>query len=350
MTDLTTPDLESTALRQRSGLGQSLGVGTSGRAHAVWLVHRVAVAIAGLVAISVLIFAATQVLPGNAAVQLLGRNASPQNIRIVDQQLGLNRSLVQQYWTWAFRLLHGNLGASLAGSHPRVGTIIGPALLNSTVLVAFAVSITIVVSLVWGIWAAVHRGRVSDIIFHGVTFLFTAVPEFVVGLVLVILFATSVTSVLPAISFIPAGTSPFAQLDAFVLPVTCLVLATMPYLARLVRGSMIDELGSEYVRLAQLKGLSQRRVIFAHALPNAIVPAIQGTAVTFGYLAGGIVVVEYVFGFPGIGTIFLNAIDARDVSTVQAAGLILASVYIVVNLLADLLVFRLSPRLWTATE
>jgi peptide/nickel transport system permease protein len=153
---------------------------------------------------------------------------------------------------------------------------------------------------------------------------------------------------LPAISSIPPGESPFANLTSYVLPVATLVLATIPYIGRLVRASVIDAMDSEYVRMARLKGLDERRILFRHALPNAIVPTIQGIAVIVGYLAGGVVLVEYVFGFPGVGTELVNAIQARDIPTVQALGLLLAAVYVAANVLADIAVVYASPRTRTA--
>ena len=323
---------------------------TARSAHIRWLLHRLTVAAASLILLSIVVFGATQVLPGNAAVQLLGRNTSPQNVKIAEKQLGLDKSVVTQYVTWAGNIVTGDLGRSLTSSREKVSTLLRPAIVNSAVLVLASLFISLALALAWGIWSAVRPGRISTGFFYVVSFIFNSIPEFVIGLALVMVFATSVFRVLPAVSIIPAGTSPLANIEAFILPVACLVITVTGYLARLIRASMLEELNSDYVRLARLKGISKRRVIYCHALPNALVPTIQGVAVVFGYLAGGIVVVEFVFGFPGIGTALLSAIQTRDVPVVQAAGLILGAVYVIVNLLADLLVYRLSPRLWTATS
>lgn len=312
-----------------------------------WIVRRIVISVMTIVALSIIIFAATQALPGNAAAEVLGHTATPAKVAALSHQLGLDRPIVSQYLTWAGNTVTGNLGTSLA-SGDRVSSLIGNAVVNSLILIVASALISVLLSILLGVMAAVRRDRAFDHFFSAFAFLFTAVPEFVVGLGLVILFATSVFTILPAVSFLPPGSGPFSNLNVFVLPVATLVLASVPYLARLVRGSMIEALESEYVRFARFKGLNERRIMFRHALPNALVPALQGLAVVLGYLAGGIVVVEFIFGFPGIGTALIQAISYRDIPVIQATSLILASVYVVVNLVTDVLVVYVTPRLRTA--
>lgn len=311
-----------------------------------WVLRRIGIGVVTLFAVSVIIFAATQALPGNAARQLLGRNQNAAALHDLEQRLGLNKSPVVQYWDWLKGVLHGDFGTSYSAHEP-VTTLLRPALENSLELIVLSTVIAVVISVLLGVIAAARRDGWVDNAFNAYAFFFTAVPEFVIGIVLVILFATTVFHVLPAVSLIPPGTNPLSQPKVFVLPVATLVLAITPYLGRLVRGSMVDVLESDYVRMGRLKGLSERRILFRHALPNALVPGIQGTAVTIGYLAGGIVLVEFVFGFPGLGTTFLNAISYRDIPVIQACALFLASVYVVVNLVADILVVFVTPRLRT---
>jgi peptide/nickel transport system permease protein len=313
-----------------------------------WIIRRIMAGFATIAGVSVLVFVATQVLPGNAARQLLGRNATPENVRIVERELGLQKPIVAQYGSWVGNAIQGDFGRSLTRDRLRVSALLADPIANSAVLVILSAVLGIGLGLVLGITAASRQGGLVDAALMGIAFVFTAVPEFVVALLLAILFATSVFEILPAISSIPPGESPFANLTSYVLPVATLVLATIPYIGRLVRASVIDAMDSEYVRMARLKGLDERRILFRHALPNAIVPTIQGIAVIVGYLAGGVVLVEYVFGFPGVGTELVNAIQARDIPTVQALGLLLAAVYVAANVLADIAVVYASPRTRTA--
>ncbi|HWF72541.1 MAG TPA: ABC transporter permease [Solirubrobacteraceae bacterium] len=311
-----------------------------------WVFRRVLVGVATLVALSIVIFAATQALPGNAAKEILGHTATPQAVASLSRQLGLDRPVVVQYLSWAGHALTLNFGTSLAAREP-VTTVVGPALVKSGILVAFSALISMVLAVLLGVLAAAYRDRAFDHVISAFTFFFTAVPEFVIALWLVMLFGTTVFKILPAVSLIPQGAGALSDPQVYVLPVATLVLACLPYLTRLVRGSMIDVLESQYVRMARYKGLSESRILFRHALPNALVPGIQGMAQNLGYLAGGIVVVEYVFGLPGIGTALTQAISLRDIPVVQATSLILAAFYVAVNLTADLLVVFVTPRLRT---
>jgi peptide/nickel transport system permease protein len=181
-----------------------------------------------------------------------------------------------------------------------------------------------------------------------VSLVFAALPEFVIGIALVLLFATSVFHVLPAVSLIPPGDHAWNHFNVVILPAATLVLAVTPYISRIMRGSMVEVLESDYVTMARLKGLPERTVMLRHALPNAIVPAIQVSALQLAWMAGGVVVVEFVFSFPGIGAALVDAVGNRDVPTVQALSLIIAAVYVVLNLAADVTTILVTPRLRTA--
>lgn len=324
-------------------LGSGLFAG--GRRH-LWILRRVALALVTLLVVSIIVFVATQVLPGNAATAILGQHATPSRVAQLSRQLHLDRSAVSQYLSWLGSVVHGQFGTSLAAQEP-VTTLMGSRVVNTLLLVLFSAIITLPLSIVLGIRAAVRRDRVEDHAFSVVTLVLNAVPDFVVGMLVVVLLATNVLHLLPAISLIPQGTDPLSNLKAFILPVATLVIVDVPYLARLVRASMIDVLGSEYVQLARLKGLSERRILFRHALPNALVPTIQGAAQVLAYMAGGIVVVEYIFSFPGLGGGLLTAVQNRDIPTIQFATLVLAAFYVVVNLAADVATVAVSPRLRT---
>jgi peptide/nickel transport system permease protein len=193
-----------------------------------------------------------------------------------------------------------------------------------------------------------RRDRMVDHVGSMISLIFAALPEFVIGIALVLLFATSVFHVFPAVSLIPPGDHAWQHLNAVILPAATLVLAVTPYISRIMRGSMIEVLESEYVTMARLKGLPERTVMLRHALPNAIVPAIQVSALQLAWMAGGVVVVEFVFAYPGIGAALVDAVGNRDVPTVQALALIIAAVYVVLNLAADVTTILVTPRLRTA--
>lgn len=316
------------------------------RRHVPWIWRRIGIALLTLVFVSIALFLATQTLPGNAAKQILGPRQTPATVQALEHQLGLDRPVVTQYLDWAGGMVTGDLGRSLVNQES-VASFLGPRAEYTFVLGGVSIVLSIILAVIVGVAAAARRDRAFDHSFGIFSLLFTAVPEFVVGIGLVIAFATTLLHVLPAVSLVPLGASPFSQLDVFVLPVATLVLANVPYLGRLVRGSMIEALSSEYVRVARFKGLSERRILYRHALPNALVPLIQGIATSIAYLAGGIVVVEFVFGFPGLGTALVQAVGNRDLPVIQAVGLLLAVVCVTANLLADIAVVYVTPRLRT---
>jgi peptide/nickel transport system permease protein len=296
--------------------------------------------------VSVIVFAATQALPGDAARAILGRNATPASLLALREQLHLNEPILVQYLTWAASLLHGDAGVSLAAREP-VTKLIGDRLLNSAFLVLCSGLISIPLSLFLGAYAALRRDKTFDVVMSLVTLVFAALPEFVVGVALVILFATTVLHILPAVSLITPGAPPWDQLDAVVLPTLTLVLAVTPYVARIMRASMIEVLESEYVEMARLKGLPEWIVIRRHALPNALGPTFQVIALNLAYLAGGVIVVEFVFNYAGIGGALRDAVFNRDLPVIQALAMLIAGLYVVLNLLADVGTIVVTPRLRT---
>ena len=206
---------------------------------------------------------------------------------------------------------------------------------------------SIPLSIAIGSWAALRREKIFDTVSSNLLLVLAALPEFVVGLVLVILLATTVFHVLPAISTIAPGSRPVEQREALVLPALTLVIAVAPYVARIMRASMIEVLESDYVEMARLKGLPERTVLIRHALPNALGPVFQVIALNLAYLAGGIVVVEYVFNYTGIGSAMQDAVVNHDLPVVQALAMLIAAVYVVLNLLADVATILVTPRLRT---
>jgi peptide/nickel transport system permease protein len=300
-----------------------------------------------LLLVSMLVFAATQVLPGDPARVVLGHEATPDQVLALRHQLGLDRPLVSQYLSWLGRLLAGDLGNSLV-TQESVAHLIGDRVLNSAVLVLVSSAIAVPLSALVGAVAGRRRDRAFDRAVLVVTLGLTALPEFIIALVLVILFATSVLHLLPATALLAPGQNPLSDISILVLPVVALVLGVLPYLARLVRGSVIDVYESEYVRIARLKGVPERVVLRRHVLRNALVPAIQGTALALAYLTGGVVIIEQVFNYPGLGSALVDAVNNRDIPIIQVISLIFAAAYVVFNLIGDLLTVYVTPRLRTA--
>ena len=318
------------------------------RPRGVWgfILRRLLLGILVLILVSVLVFLATQALPGDPARAILGRNANPASLAALRHQLHLDRPAADQYLTWVTGLLHGNLGTSLEAQEP-VSTLLAPKLVNSAVLVVLAAVLSIPLSIAIGAWAALKREKVFDQASSNFMLLLAALPEFVVALVLVIVFATTVFHVLPAISTVPPGSRPWNNWVALVLPTITLVIAVAPYVSRIMRASMIEVLESDYVEMARLKGMPERTVLIRHALPNALGPVFQVIALNLAYLAGGIIIVEFVFNYSGIGGATAEAVVNHDLPVIQALAMLLAAVYVVVNLLADVATILVTPRLRT---
>lgn len=311
------------------------------------ILQRLGLAVVTLFLVSVLIFLATQALPGNAAQAILGNQATPQKLATLRQQLGLSKPLVTQYGIWASHLLSGNLGTSLVGMNMPVAQVIREPLLNSGVLVLLTAIVSVPISIGLGMYSALKRDSKLDGAITIGTLLLAALPEFVIGILLILLLSTAVLHLLPPFARPTPGVSVWRQLDQLVLPVMTLTLAVLPYISRMMRASTIEILESEYISMARLKGLPERIVIWRHAMPNALVPAVQGTALQLAWLAGGIVAVEYLFGYPGIGSALISAITDRDIPEVQAITLILAGTYVLLNLAADIITILITPRLRT---
>jgi peptide/nickel transport system permease protein len=312
-----------------------------------FLLRRILLGLLILLLVSIVVFAATQALPGNAAAAILGRNATPERLAALTRQLHLDQSAVSQYLHWLGGVLTGNFGTSAATEQP-VSSLLSARLLNSAFLVLVSALVALPLSIGLGVWMAVKRDKPTDHILSLTTLSLAALPEFVIGIGLIVLFATNVWHAFPAVSIIPPGEHAWNVPNVVVLPAATLVLAVTPYISRIMRGSMVEVLESEYVTMARLKGLSNRTVIWRHAVPNAIVPAIQVSALQLAYMAGGVVLVEFVFTFPGIGSALVDAVGNRDIPVVQALVIIIAAVYVVVNLVADLLTIIVTPRLRTA--
>lgn len=327
------------------------GVTTATSSSPWWVEHpiaslaarRAAIGVVTLFVVSLVIFLATEVLPGNAAYAVLGHTATPQRLKALENQLHLNRGLLDQYWVWLSGLFTGKLGNSLANGDPVWGQV-APRLVNSSVLVFAAGIIGSVLGVVLGAVAALRKDGWYDHISSVISLAVTSLPEFVIAIALIILLATVVSHVLPAVSLIPPGTYAWSQPKLLILPVATLVLVIVPYILRMMRAAMIEALESDYVEMARLKGVPEWRVVLVHALPNAIAPTIQVIGLNYLYLAGGIVIVEDVFNFPGIGQGLVNAVNDRDIPVIQLIVVILAAFYVFMNILTDVIALLATPR------
>lgn len=314
-----------------------------------FVVRRLLLGLLTLFAASLIIFGATQALPGDAARSILGRAAQPESLALLRHQLGLDKPVWQQYWEWISGVFTGDLGSSLANGLA-VTDVLGERLLYSSFLMLIAAAISIPLGIVLGAVSARKRDSAFDQTAGVTTLGLAALPEFVVGITLAVLFSTTVFHVLPSVIVTEEGVGPWHYPKEFVLPVLTLVIAVVPYTSRIMRASTVEILESDFVEMARLKGLSESRVLWRHAVPNALAPTFQVTALNLAYLAGGIVVVETVFNYPGIGSLLVESVRARDMPTVQAIALLITGLYVVLNLLADLATILVSPRLRTSLE
>jgi peptide/nickel transport system permease protein len=308
---------------------------------------RIGLGILTLFLVSVLVFVATQALPGDTARAILGREAAnTARYEALREQLGLNKPVAQQYLGWLGGVVTGDLGNSLAQDEP-VTSLIGRRVINSFILVFIAALLSVPISLFLGSLTALRRDTKFDTTVTIGSLSLAALPEFVIGIILLVLFATQVFKVMPATSHVDPDVPILQQLELFILPALTLTLAVAPYITRILRASTIEVLESEYVMMARLKGLPERLVLNRHAVPNALAPALQVTALNLAWLAGGVVVVEAVFNFNGIGSLLVDSVKNRDMPMVQAIVLIIAAVYVIANLTADILTILVSPRLRT---
>jgi peptide/nickel transport system permease protein len=312
----------------------------------LFILGRVLAGIPIVIALSLLVFLATQALPGDAAVAYLANSATPERLAAIREQLNLDDPIMVQYFSWASGVVQLDFGQTLTGE-VSVSGLLGERIQNTLILMASSGIVAMPLSILIGTYAAVRRGKLFDNVSSLVTLILASLPEFVVAIFLVFLLATNVFQIFPAISFVEPGTLAWADPKSLILPSLTLILAVTPYVSRIMRGSMIEVMESEYIQMARLKGLSERTVIMRHALPNAIAPTIQVIALQLAWLAGGVVVVEAIFAYPGIGTIMIDAVKSRDLPIVQAITLMIAALYVILNILADIGTILSTPRLRT---
>jgi peptide/nickel transport system permease protein len=307
------------------------------------LLYRLGLAVVTLFLLSIIVFAGCQVLPGDVGRAILGPFADARAVAQLNHQLGIDRPLLVQYWSWISGMVHGDMGLSYTYRAP-VAPFVGHALANSLKLAAIAFILVVPAGIFGGIVAALRAGSWVDrsIVIAGLSA--TVVPEFVSGIVLIMIFSIWL-HVFPLTGTAPRNAGFFEQIYYLLMPAIPLVMILFGYIARMARAGMIEALTSDYTRTAVLKGLSRRQVIGRHVLRNALLPTITVVATQCGYLIGGLVVVETLFNYHGIGSLIFAAAKAKDFPMLAAGILVIGTVYVGANLIADLLYSALNPRI-----
>jgi peptide/nickel transport system permease protein len=291
----------------------------------------------------VIVFLGGQLLPGDVARAILGPLADQRAVDALNHQLGADRPLLVQYWDWISRFVQGDMSMSYTFRQP-VAPFVGTALLNSLKLGAVAFVFVVPLGILGGVWAALNVGRPIDRIISLAGLSFTVVPEFVSGIVLILLFGVWL-NLLPISATWPPGSGPLTQIYYLILPSVPLILVLFGYIARMARAGTIEALDADYTRTAVLKGLPRRVVLWRHVLRNALLPTISVIATQTGYLIGGLVVVETLFHYQGIGSLIYTAARGKDFPMLEAGVLTIGIVFTVATLLADLLYSVLNPRI-----
>ncbi len=308
-----------------------------------FLLRRFGLAILTLWLLSIIVFLGLHVLPGDVGRRILGPFANARAVAQLNKQLGADRPLVAQYGSWAGGILTGNLGTSLAFQQS-VSSLLLPALWNSLKLAVVAFVIVVPLGIFGGIVAALNRGRILDRLITIVGLSSVAVPEFVSGIVVILLFAVDFR-LFPVTAQAPPGSGPLTQVRYLILPAIPLVLVLFGYIARITRAGTIEALEADYTRTAYLKGLGRETVIRRHVLRNALLPTIAVVATQTGYLIGGLLAVEVVFNYQGIGHLLFVSLQKKDFPVVQACAIVVGIVYVVSTLAADIIYSLLNPRI-----
>lgn len=312
-----------------------------------FLLTRLGLAAITLFLLSVLVFVGANLLPGNVARRKLGNLADQSAVDQLNHQLGTDKPILVQYWNWISGLLHGDLGTSLSYNLP-VNQLVGPALTNSLKLAAFAFVIVVPLAIVGGVVAALKRDRLTDRIITVGGLSLAVVPEFVTGIILILVLGLWL-GLFPVSANAPDGSSILTQLKYLFLPALTLVIVLFGYISRITRAGTIEALDADYTRTAVLKGLPRRTVIRRHVLRNSLLPTIAVIATQTGYLIGGLVVIETLFNYPGMGRLIFTAANDKDFPLLASSVLIVGIVFLVATLLADVAYSLLNPRIRFAT-
>jgi peptide/nickel transport system permease protein len=309
-----------------------------------YIVRRVGRALITLLLLSAIVFATAQLLPGNVGRSVLGRDASEEAVAEYNHEHGTDRPAVVQYFDWLSGIVHGDLGESLAQTGVPVWDILRPALINSMKLAVFAFLLVVPFGILGGVFAGLRVGLPTDRTITVVGLSLAVVPEFVTGLVLILVFAIWL-GWLPVTAQWEPGAGPATQVKYLTLPALALAIVLFGYIARITRAGVVEALDADYTRTAYLKGLPRKTVIRRHVLRNALMPTIAVVATQVGYLVGGLVAIEYLFNYQGLGLMILQAAQQKDFTVLTAGVLVVGTVYLVVTLVADILFALLNPRI-----
>lgn len=307
------------------------------------IARRLALGLVTVWLVSVIIFLGVEALPGDACTAILERDAQGEALDACRKALGIEVPALDRYLGWAAGAMQGDFGMSANGQES-IAQMVGYRVRNSLLLAAGALAVGIPLAISLGVIAGLARDRWPDLLISTGAILAMTIPEFVAATVLILIFAIWLGWV-PAIVLTPADAAPLEFFPEFILASTVLTMLMIAHVMRMIRASVIEAMASDYVQMAMLKGVPYWRVVFRHALPNALLPAINVIALTVAWLLGGVVVVEVVFNYPGLGRLLIDAISSRDLPVVQAITMIVAATYVAVNLVADLLSLMLNPRL-----
>lgn len=311
---------------------------------APFLVKRLLYMVLTSFVVSIIVFGVTQLLPADAAVMILGEDATPEAMEALTARLGLDRPAPVQYLDWLGGVLGGDFGLSLRTGQP-VGPTILEAFGRSAMLAALSLIVVCIIAIPLGVIAASRRGKAADLGVSVVSYLGISLPEFVLATLLLAWLAGPSVGWFPASGYASPWESPLDALHHMALPVITLSIVLMAHISRMVRSEMVDTLDSDFVRAARLRGLSRRQVLYKHALRNSMLPAITVIALDIGYLIGGVIVVEEIFAFPGVGRQLILAIQNRDLPMLQAGVLVMSMTYALANLAADLTYAALDKRI-----
>ena len=295
--------------------------------------------------VSAIIFLGVELLPGDACTAFLERDAKGQMLENCRKDFGLDRPALTRYFEWAGNALQGDLGMSASG-RKSIAELVGHRMKNSLLLAAVSLSVGVPMAIFLGVITGLWRDRPIDLFFSTAAILAMTIPEFVSATVLILIFSVWL-GWLPGMVVTSASAPASEFFPEILLPVFVLAMVMMAHILRMVRSSVIEVMAGDYIQMATLKGVPYWRIVFSHALPNALLPAINVVALTIAWLLGGVVVIEVVFNYPGLGRMMIDAISDRDLPVVQAIALIVASVYVGVNLTADILTMVANPRLRT---
>ncbi len=307
------------------------------------IAQRIALGVLLLLAVSVLIFMGTEILPGDVAQSILGQSATPEALANLRRDLGLNEPAVKRYFSWLWGLMHGDLGTALTNGAD-IATSIGSRLFNTMFLASVAAVISVPLALVLGMLAVRYRNRWPDKLISGSTLAFISLPEFFIGYLLIYFVAVKL-GWFPSVATVYDSMSFTERLSAVALPATTLTLVVLAHMMRMTRAAILNVMQSAYIETAELKGLSALKIIFRHAFPNAIAPIVNVVMLNLAYLIVGVVVVEVIFVYPGMGQYLVDHVSKRDVPVVQACGLVFAAFYIFLNMAADIISIISNPRL-----